>query len=607
MLISLYNDFSIEKITKIYQNGIQRKAQPLERLKKYFNDFLLRRSPETASLLSVGSPARAGDKRQSWSSAAAPISCWATKPAAKRNIEVHGYRADMLEGGSVSFEEVRARTYRSRMTAPAPAIKLAMIDVAMEDADDDGLDDVPSLAVAVNPEDLTHISVYRDNTADLKELARMAAAQNQPQPSSLALSADKENVDVIMPLATSIEDEDDPFERIQKLEAEDCLEMEGAFSFGRRRKDRLSLIPEETESQTSHSLQSIMRPFSQQPSQTPAVSVSYPIMTLEERAMMESRVNPGLITGLLVVHESALAKVRTLEKTLGRDGTGGNQTVSALRIANGHFFIEMRIAPSKMFLAVDLEADVSGGRCNQWALKILSPPSMWEAFILSRLPKDSIFFPSLRACCHYNDVLFLTSTYYEQGTLSDALNVVGRLDELLVLFYTLQLLRMLSILIADRIVHTRITLDHLLLRSVEAEGQWTPQYHSDGSGGWNGKGLALTGFAKALDLNLLSGSSPSLDGSLTGHEHDMQAIARIITHLLVGSPDTPLAITPSHQFAHLWQKILSLLRSPFSQDIPSALEDTIIEVDSTLELASTQCSPSLKGLLTKLEITLIDS
>lgn len=579
----------------------------MERLKKYFHDFLQRRSPATASRLACVSPARAGDKRQSWSSAAAPISCWATssreaKMAPRRSVEVHGYRAELLEGGRLCFEEVRAQAYRSRpvKTMVQPPVRLALIDVAMEE-EEDGLDDVPSLAVAVNPEDLTHISVYRDNTADLKELARMAAAQTRAQ-SAMPLQADKENVDAAMPLAPAIEDEDDPFERIQKLEAGDSLDIDGAFSFGRRRKERLSLIPEESESQTSHSLHSLVRPLVSHIA-TPSLHV---VMTLEERAMMESRLNPGRITGLLVVHESALAKVRTLEKTIGRDGTGGNQTVSALRIANGHYFIERRLAPARLFLAVDLEAEVGGGRCNQWALKILSPPSMWEAYVLSRLPADSTFFPSIKACCHYNDVLFLASTYYEQGTLAAALVLVSRFDELLVLFYASQLLRILAILMADGIVHTRISLDHLTIRSVDFEGPWAQQYHSNGTAGWDKKGLALTGFAKALDLSLLT-APPSLDGASVGHEHDMRAMARLISHLLMESTEAPLAITPAHQFAHLWHKIFALLNANYDAHTRSALNEIIIEVDSTLELASTQCSPTLKGLLTKLEIALLDS
>jgi len=418
-----------------------------------------------------------------------------------------------------------------------------------------------------------------------------------------------QDTDVIMAVA-GIEDEEDPFERIQRLEEADAVAVsEGAFAFQRRRRDRLSLIPEESES-TCHSIQSMVSHGVkvQIPSQ-PIRSSCVPLFTSESRQVMESKINPGLIDGLLIVHESALAKVRTLEKTVGRDGTGGNHTVSALRIANGHFFIERRLTPTKMFLAVDLEADISSGRCNQWALKILSPPNLWEPYILSRLKDSPTCFPLLRICCHYNDVMFMADTYFEQGSLQNALNVIQCMDELLVLFYASQMLRMLSQLATDSIVHTRISLDHLLIRSADLDEMWSAQYRADGSAGWAGRGLALTGFSKAVDFRLLSTDqhSFSLDGNLRGHEHDMRAIFSVLTQLLAPGETCPLTITAAHQFASLWNKTFNFLNSSFAPTTSTELTTLIDEVDSTLELASTQCSPTLKGLLTKLEIALLNT
>lgn len=608
---------------------MDRRAQPLERLRKYYAEFLARRCPGEAGRAAAPPAGDLGDQRQPWAPAAAAPFWAAAGPVPKqRAVEVHGYSAGLLEGGRLCFEEARARDYRQRQQALRPAagreepVRLTMIDVGGGALSEDDLDDVPSLAVAVNPDDLTHISVYRDNTADLKELARLAARQNQL--GGLPDTAhDKENVragpaaeaeDAVM---AYVGEEEDPFERIQGIESGDAFggraeggEANGAFGGFpfERRLNRLSLIPEESEftqpseltQQSSLSAHAAVRPF-------------VPVVTSEVRQKMESLVNPGSICDLLVVHESALAKVRQLDKSVGRDGTGPNQTVSALRIANGHFFIERRLAPARLFVAVDLEADVASGRCNQWALKIVSPPSRWEPYVVSRLPGSPLF-PRMRVCCHYNDVLFTTLTYYEQGSLAAVLRTVGALDELLVLFYTGQLLAILAELLAAGIVHTRISLEHLLVRAGDAEGPWAPQYRPDGAQGWAGKGLALTGFAKAVDLQLLAalpgfGRAFRLEGSeLVAHEADMQACLGVVQRLL-GLPSAPTPADVARlQFAALWQKVFSFLASRYSDlNTPALLASLCAEVANTLEVASTQCAPTLKSLLTKLEIALLSA
>lgn len=388
-------------------------------------------------------------------------------------------------------------------------------------------------------------------------------------------------------------EEEDPFERIQSMEMTDGFGGNN-FSFERKRKERLSLIPEEAEV-TMTSLKSHLKAT---------------LINSEVRLQMESSLNPGIIHNFLIVHESALAKVRQLEKTIGRDGTGGNQTVSALRTANGHFFIERRLAPSKVFLAVDLESDITIGKCNQWAMKIVSPPTKWEQYILSRLPGDCPFFPKINSCCHYNDVVFTTMTFYESGSLQKLLESGVKFEELLVLYYTSQLLKILAILVQVGIVHCRISTDHLQLRFTDHDGTWLSKYAADGANGWASKGIALTGFSKSVDLTLLKSSSFIIDqaaNSSAGHEIDMRAISQVISSLL--AKDDSSGSSNSHQsmqFAFIWQKVFTFLGSTWNPlTTANNLAVLIGEVDATLEVASVQCSPSLKGLLTKLEISLL--
>lgn len=589
--IPILNAFAYrkERIYKIYCDGIERRAQPSERLKKYFQEFLSKHNLQNES---AGLPKIAAieNKRQSWgqhSVSSAPTS-WTLTAAGgssskQRPVEVHGYKSSLLDEGRLCFEEARAIDYirkkallieeQQQRHLEQQQQRVMMID---GNIDEDDLEDVPSLAVAVNPEDLTHISVYRDNTADLKELAKLAQQQVfAPKPAN----NDKENIqmtpDSIMdeapPFLPEVEDED-PFEKICPLES--------VAAQLHQRNSRLSLILEEPELTSTFSISSYHR----------AVPIAGRILDEEERMEMEKRLNPGLIANLLVVHESALSKVRVLEKCLGRDGVGGNQTISALKLANGHFFVEKRLAPGlRSFLAVDLESECTS-TSNQYRLKVVSPPHLWEAYIFSKLMAlDSLRFPKLKLCCHYNDVTFLVTTFFEQGTLQKAITAMqGKPDELLLLFYSVELLKILSLLIQAGIVHGRITADHLMTRFSDLNEQWSSQYMPDGSAGWSGKGLALIGFGKSVDLHLAPSAS---------YQVDMLAIKAIIQPLLPSSP----------KYQSCWQLISCVLDAPINPASPRQLESVITQVDSTLAAASTTHSPSLKSCLTRLEMQLLDS
>lgn len=246
--------FSWAKADAIFREGLQRKAKPIERLKQTHADFLARVPPGIRL---------SGNDQDS-------------KP---KYQEIPGYDASLLgPNRDHSFGERRAEYYRQmgwekplndhqqgtgmsrgKELCLGRGLRGPILKEVVEEEDD--LDNLP-LSHAVNPDDLTHISVYRDNTADIKELKELALRAKQ---------------------ATSI---------------------------------------------------------------TPATA-QLPTSTLPTSRIFKA------------THVKALAALQSIQRKLGKDGTGPNHTVSSFKLASGDlFFLERQLDVSRdvyEFVAVDLQ------------------------------------------------------------------------------------------------------------------------------------------------------------------------------------------------------------------------------------------------------------
>lgn len=133
---------------RVLKMGIDRGAQPLERLKMNYEE-----------LTSKGQVT----KRSSLASSEMTTS-WTTNSQLKK--EVTTYCKQFIDNGKMSFEEARAKLYYGRQPT--------MQRMSSQQSEDEGDETMEDIAQAVNPDDLTHISVYRDTTADVRELAKVA-------------------------------------------------------------------------------------------------------------------------------------------------------------------------------------------------------------------------------------------------------------------------------------------------------------------------------------------------------------------------------------------------------------------------------------------------
>uniref|UniRef100_A0A7S1XHP9 Protein kinase domain-containing protein n=1 Tax=Compsopogon caeruleus TaxID=31354 RepID=A0A7S1XHP9_9RHOD len=149
------------------------------------------------------------------------------------------------------------------------------------------------------------------------------------------------------------------------------------------------------------------------------------------------------------------------------------------------------------------------------ALKVQKPSCPMEFYICTelakRVPSDlrsSIV--RVKAMFESDTSSYLLMSAGNKGTLQDLLNLYrttgqgtseGSLDETLVMFFAIELLRILDGLHSAGFIHSDIKPDNLLVRFETPEtplGPWEP----NGVGGWNNMGLVLIDFGRALDVSL---------------------------------------------------------------------------------------------------------
>jgi checkpoint serine/threonine-protein kinase len=150
------------------------------------------------------------------------------------------------------------------------------------------------------------------------------------------------------------------------------------------------------------------------------------------------------------------------------------------------------------------------------AIKVVRPKNLWEFCVLqnlrSSLPADlrsSIIEP--HALFAFRDESFLLLDMCSQGTLLELVNRVHEinigqkgacLDELLVIFFTIELLRLVEGIHTQGFIHGDLKIDNCLLRLEPVPGgssAWSSAYQPSGSNGWSHKGIKLIDFGRTID------------------------------------------------------------------------------------------------------------
>ncbi|EJD06579.1 uncharacterized protein FOMMEDRAFT_144565 [Fomitiporia mediterranea MF3/22] len=295
---------------------------------------------------------------------------------------------------------------------------------------------------------------------------------------------------------------------------------------------------------------------------------------------------------------------------------------------------------------------------SRFALKVVKPRNIWEYHILRRihsvLPahcRQSVITP--HALFAYQDESFLILDLCTQGTLLDVVNRAGEagilhqgacLDELLVMFFTIELIKFVESMHSIGFIHGDLKIDNCLLRLEDVPGgtnAWSGMYQSTGEGGWKYKGIKMIDFGRTIDTRMYPAGQQFIADWETDvrdcpamrenrswtYETDYFGLAGIVYCMLFGkyfdngtvvpdSDDDSKSETRRYKLAtqfkrywqtEIWTRLFDLLLNPTlarpdrSLPLVPELTETREEMETWLSSNCNRSSNTLKGLLKKVE------
>lgn len=303
----------------------------------------------------------------------------------------------------------------------------------------------------------------------------------------------------------------------------------------------------------------------------------------------------------------------------------------------------------------DFEDDVEDS--SMVAIKVVKPRNVWEYHVLRRL--HSTLSPALRktlvlphALYAYKDESYLVLDFCPQGMLLDIVNNAipagisqpgACLDELLVMFFSIELLRLVEAMHSAGFIHGDLKMDNCLLRLEEVPGGaagWSGTYQPSGEGGWSYKGLRVIDFGRTIDTRLFPPGQQFIADWATDerdcfevrenkpwtYETDYFGLAGIIYCMLFGKYIQASSLTLyADEFGMQRRKIATPFKRYWQTDIWNRLFDALLnprlvnpngelpicdamtgfrkEMEHWLQSNCNRTSNTLKGLLKKVELS----
>lgn len=215
----------------------------------------------------------------------------------------------------------------------------------------------------------------------------------------------------------------------------------------------------------------------------------------------------------------------------------------------------------------------------------------------------------------------------------------GNLDELLVMFFAVELLRLLTGMHDIGFIHGDLKIDNCLLRLEDVPGgssAWDSQYQPSGEGGWACKGASLIDFGRTIDTRLFPAGQQFIaewasderdcieiqEGRPWTFQTDYFGLAGIVYCMLFGKYIHTSAIvsdadgrrkigTPFKRYwqTELWTELFDILLNPTkvrtdsSMPLSPEIGEVRAKMEEWLKVNCQRSSNTLKGLLKKVEMS----
>ncbi len=264
------------------------------------------------------------------------------------------------------------------------------------------------------------------------------------------------------------------------------------------------------------------------------------------------------------------------------------------------------------------------------ALKMEDPPSPWEFYIMRQAKRrlgvsraaESIV--SAYEFHLYKDECFLIEEFRDQGTLLDLVNIAradsqqagGVMDEILAMFFSIELLRTIEALHKNDILHGDLKADNILVRfsQLADDKSWASRYRPDGTAGWADKGVALIDFGRGIDMKAFRSDVGFIADWKTGptdcpemrdlrpwtYQIDYFGLAGILHSMLFGKYIETVAdsrgVLPGTGAGGKKWKIKESLKRYWQTEIWGECFDLLLNPTSRTEIEEGGKMPCLKGL-----------
>ncbi|XP_016472484.2 mitotic checkpoint serine/threonine-protein kinase BUB1-like [Nicotiana tabacum] len=190
----------------------------------------------------------------------------------------------------------------------------------------------------------------------------------------------------------------------------------------------------------------------------------------------------------------------------------------------GGYSYQIKGCAGKGGFAQVFKACLDGNPDEVVALKIQKPAFPWEFYVYrqldTRIPeRERLSFGYAHRLHLYSDYSILVSDFLANGTLQDAINsnavIGGSMEEVLCIYYTIEMLCILQTLHHAQIIHGDFKPDNLLIRYARDDLTDDVETFRQRTGQWRDQGVCLVDWGRGIDLSLFPEQTEFIGDSRT--------------------------------------------------------------------------------------------